>query len=278
MNNGTTLRLWAHGEVASLTNDMDDELAAVRRKPRSAKRVHRARRSMARLEAALADLGAIMPDTDKLQARVHALRRRAGKVRDADVLCKRLSEFGLPAKTLRKALRRRRKRGKQKLCRAMREPAASFKLPEPAAGKVRSVPLADSMSIGEANRTIVRIRFAELLAASSALRGDDRDKLHALRLAAKRLRYALQRLGSERLHLSQADRALDAFSASLGAAHDSSVLTRRAIECGATPVAERSRRERRQEIDDARRTWEAMMQRGGPLETLSRYAGFGAAV
>ncbi|HET9393351.1 MAG TPA: CHAD domain-containing protein [Candidatus Rubrimentiphilum sp.] len=275
MNDGV-LRRWAHGVITALIHDMDGELAAVRRKPRSAKRVHRARRSMARLEAALADLSTITADACKLQARVHALRRRAGKVRDADVLCKRLNDFGLPAATLRKSLRRRRKRGKQKFCKILREPAASFKPEEPVAGTVRAVPLADSMSVAEANRTIVRIRFAELLAASSALRGEDGTALHALRLTAKRLRYALQRLGAERLHLSETDRALDTFAKTLGAAHDSSVLTRRAIECSATPIAELSRRERRQQIDSARRMWQAMMKDGGPLETLSRYAGFAA--
>lgn len=276
MSNGAALRRWAHDIITALVSDMDGKLAAVRRKPRSAKRVHRARRSMARLEAALADLAAIMADTGKLQARVHALRRRAGKVRDADVLCKRLNDFGIPAQTLRKALLRRRKRGCRKFCKAMREPVSALRTQHRTAGKVRSIPLADSMSIGEANRAILRIRFAELLESSPALRGEDGEALHALRLAAKRLRCALQRLG--RPDLSEADDSLDTFAKALGAAHDSGVLTQRAFECSATPVAERSRRERRQQIEKARRIWQDVMKDGGPLETLSRYAGFQSAV
>ena len=275
MNNGAALRRWAHGLITALVSDMERELAAVRRKPRSAKHVHRARRSMARLEAALADLAAIAADTGKLQARVHALRRRAGKVRDADVLCKRLNDFGIPAQALRNALRRRRKRGTRKFCKAMCEPASTLRTEE-LSGNVRSVPLVDSMSVGEANHAIVRIRFAELLAASSALRSEDGEELHALRLTAKRLRYALQRLGAS--GLSEADDALDTFAKTLGAAHDSGVLTRRAIECSATPIAERSRRERRQQIENARRIWRDIMKDGGQLETLSRYAGFQAAI
>ncbi len=277
MNSGAALRWWAHSLITAFVSDMDDRMAAIRRKPLSVKRVHGARRSMARLEAALADLAAITTDAQKLQARVRPLRRRAGKVRDADVLCKRLNDYGTAAETLRKALRRRRKRGIRKFFKSMCKSPSRFKVEKPIAGRVRSIPLADSMSISEANRTIVRIRFAELLEASPALRGEDGEALHALRLAAKRLRYALQRLGDERLELSAADDALDIFAKALGAAHDSGVLSQRAVECGEAAIAERSRRERVQQIESARRLWRDLMKDGGPLETLSRYARFHAA-
>ena len=278
MNNGAALRQWAHGVITALVSNMDDELAAVRHKPRSAKRVHRARRSMARLEAALADLSAITAEARKLQTRVHALRRRAGKVRDAAVLCKRLNDYGIPAETLRGALRQRRKRGIRKFCKAACASPSRFTSEEPIERTVRSIPLVDSMSVSDANREIIRIRFAELLEASPALRGEDANQLHALRLAAKRVRYALQRLGAERLELSETDDALDTFAKTLGAAHDSGVLTQRAIECSATPVAERSRRERLQQVENARRLWRDLMKDGGPLERLSGYARFHAAV
>ena len=273
MNNAVAVRRWAHGLISAFVGDMDDRLKAVCCKPGSAKRVHQARRSMARLEAALADFAAITAGRQKLQTRVHALRRRAGKVRDADVLCKRLKDYGAGAEVLRKSLRQRRKRGIRKFIEAARKSPSRFKTGNPIAG-ARRVPLADSMSVSDANRNVVRVRFAELLEASSALRSEDGDALHALRLAAKRLRYALQRLGSERLQLFEADDALDDFAKALGAAHDSGVLARRAIECGAADVAERSRRERLQQIESARRLWRDLTRDSGPIAALGAYARF----
>jgi len=276
VNSAVAVRQWAHGVITAFVGDMDECLEAVRCKTGSAKRVHRARRSMARLEAAVTDLSAITPDAQRLQSRVHALRRRAGKVRDADVLCKRLKDYGAEAAALRKALRRRRKRGIRKFCKAADKPPSHFKSDKPIAG-ARHIPLVDSMSVDDANRHIVRIRFAELLEASPALCGEDSEALHALRLAAKRLRYALQRLGAERRDLFEADDALGEFAKVLGAAHDLGVLARRALECGAAPVAQRSRRERRQAIESARQLWRDLTRSGGPVAALGAYAKFDAA-
>jgi len=267
VNNGAALRQWAHGLITAFADAMGARLAAVRRKPHSAKRVHAARKSMARLEAALADLAGIAADAQEMHTRVHALRRRAGKVRDADVLCKRLDDYDASAgdvecrqiEVLRRALHRRRKRAVRKFLRAARKSPSHFKIAKETSGAPRPIPLTNSTNIGDANREIIRIRFAELLEAGPALDGENSEALHALRLAAKRLRYALQRVEGEQLELSRMG-ALDQLAKALGAAHDSVVLAKRAAECDAPLVAERSRRDRREQIANARRVWANLMQ------------------
>ena len=93
------------------------------RKPRSAKRLHKARKSLARLLAGLNDLAGVAGSDKQLIERVHDVHRRAGKVRDADVLLKRVKAYRELAgaaekaelKTVARKLRKRRKKAKRKL-------------------------------------------------------------------------------------------------------------------------------------------------------------------
>lgn len=110
---------------------LDDALRALRKyckKRKSAKRLHRARKSLARLRAALEDLGpASGAQTTDLYERVRKLYRAAGKIRDADVLLARTETYKRIAgpeerrelKTVACALRKRRKKARRKLRRAL---------------------------------------------------------------------------------------------------------------------------------------------------------------
>lgn len=260
MHNGAAVRQWAHGLVERYAAGMEAALAGVCRKPRSAKRVHAARRSIARLQAAIADLKSIVGDVP-LEARAQELRRRAGKVRDADVLCKRLktyrSDAGDPERReierLRDRLRRRRKRAIKKLLKAARKddpPAAETGSLQPAA------PLADSMTIGEAARVIVHTRLADVLSRAPALQGAEDETLHAFRLACKQLRYALERLENVSPALSRADGVLKEIAQALGASRDCVVLAKRAAACEAPHVEARALRDRAAQLAHARLVWQ----------------------
>lgn len=120
---------WAQ---ALIEGQLDEALRALRtfcKDYTSAKRLHRARKSLARLRSALEDLGpASGVQTIDLYERVRALYRAAGKIRDADVLLDRLktykrtagSDERLELKTVARALRKRRKKAQRKLRRALK--------------------------------------------------------------------------------------------------------------------------------------------------------------
>lgn len=93
------------------------------RKPRSAKRLHRARKGLARLLAGLDDLGDAAGTDRQLLERVRDVHSRAGKVRDADVLLRRVKAYrklatGTECDELRaiaRKLRKRRKKARRRL-------------------------------------------------------------------------------------------------------------------------------------------------------------------
>src|SRR5579884_3019603 len=124
-----TLQVWAQNVIGEQIGEAADALACYCGDPRSAKKLHRARKGLARLRAALQDLGTVAGATPEFLERIHELHRRAGKVRDADVLIERVDEYRSNASReereeldlLRAALRKRRKRARRKLERAVRE-------------------------------------------------------------------------------------------------------------------------------------------------------------
>jgi CHAD domain-containing protein len=101
----------------------DRALRGVRRKPRSAKRIHRARKALSRLLATIEDFYACIDDATHLFDRANALRKVLGRVRDGDVHLARLREYDRAAspeercviQTLRKRIRRRRRKARRKL-------------------------------------------------------------------------------------------------------------------------------------------------------------------
>jgi CHAD domain-containing protein len=124
-----TLQAWAQHVIGEQITRTARALSGYCRKPRSGKRLHRARKALARLRAALQDLGAVGGTTPEFASRVHELHRRAGRMRDADVLIDRVDVYMKELdggecsalQTLRDSLRKRRKRARRKFERIVRE-------------------------------------------------------------------------------------------------------------------------------------------------------------
>lgn len=117
------MREWAHEVIAQHIAHASEALSAFCRKPQSAKCLHRARKALARLRAALEDLGPAAGVEPEFYDRIESLHKRAGKVRDADVLVARVNSYRDDSQgqerreidALRKELRKRRKRARRKL-------------------------------------------------------------------------------------------------------------------------------------------------------------------
>jgi CHAD domain-containing protein len=88
-----SLEQWAQSIIHRQIESAGDALQEYCAKPNSAKRLHAARKALARLRSALEDLGVLAGVAPLFLERVHELHRRAGKVRDADVLLKRIDEY-----------------------------------------------------------------------------------------------------------------------------------------------------------------------------------------
>jgi CHAD domain-containing protein len=102
---------WAQAIVDGLIASANDALQRYCARPKSAKRVHRLRKSLARAQAALEDFASLKLATAKITKRIARIHRCAGKVRDYDVLLKRLRGF----ESVREELRRRRRRSRRRL-------------------------------------------------------------------------------------------------------------------------------------------------------------------
>ena len=117
------LEAWAQLLLRQQIDRAGKALMAYCKKPRSAKRLHSARKQLARLQAALDDLALLAGVTPEFRERIHNLHRRAGKVRDADVLLSRVEAYRDDAgdeecEQLRKVkseLRKRHKKAQRKL-------------------------------------------------------------------------------------------------------------------------------------------------------------------
>jgi CHAD domain-containing protein len=133
----------------------------------------------------------------------------------------------------------------------------------------------DSVAAPEdAMRTVLRIRFAECLAAQAALFGDDDDAMHAFRLACKRLRYAIERFAEEHPELQPSAELLSQMTDQLGAAHDCVVLAERADKTGANIVRFRTRQDRNRYVKQARRLWMSAFGEQSPFAALAQYTGY----
>lgn len=116
---------WAQTLIGRHVDAAGESIAAFCRKRNSAKRLHRARKSLARLRAVLDDFADVAGVGEEFAQRIRRLQRRAGKVRDADVLLQRVEAYCEDASgtereelaQLRKMLRKRAKRMRRKLAR-----------------------------------------------------------------------------------------------------------------------------------------------------------------
>jgi CHAD domain-containing protein len=126
----------------------------------------------------------------------------------------------------------------------------------------------------DAQRHIVRVRFAEAVRKQTALDLHDDEALHAFRLACKRLRFALERLRPRAPEMKRAQTLLSRLTGELGLAHDCAQLGLLADECNAPLVAARARRDRDRYVIRARRLWRHAFRETGEFAQLAAYAGF----
>ena len=248
--------LWARETIARYTDVARRAVSAYNRKRRSAKRLHRARRGLARLSTALDDLGAPANPGAGFAEQIHALHRRAGKVRDGDVLLRRIKAYceaaGGPEcdqlARVRRDLRGRRKRARRKLRRLIRASASILKsAPEPSAAP-RAAPR-------EAVRAALRRHLADCIERQAAFESDDDDALHAFRLSCKRLHYVIERSSADLPELDPLAKLLSSLTDALGIAHDCIALSARARACNAPLVALRAQHDRDVHVRLARRLW-----------------------
>jgi CHAD domain-containing protein len=116
---------WAQRLLSAHVDSASDAIRSFCARPSSAKRLHRMRRRLARLRAALDDLAQLAGVASSFSERIARVHRRAGKVRDADVLFKRVESYCRDAsgeeraqlERVRKVLRKRAKRMRRKLIR-----------------------------------------------------------------------------------------------------------------------------------------------------------------
>ena len=125
-----------------------------------------------------------------------------------------------------------------------------------------------------AQRHVVRFRFAECLQRQHALDDDDDERVHAFRLACKRLRFALERMDPQLPELKSATALLSVLTEELGFAHDCARLVQVAGEHDAPLVAARARRDRERYLTRARRLWRHAFRTNGEFAPLASYAGF----
>lgn len=117
------LEAWAQQLLRQQIDRAGKALMAYCKKPRSAKRLHSARKRLARLQAALDDLALLAGVTPEFRERVHNLHRCAGKVRDSDVLLRRVREYCDDAgdeeseqlRNVKRELRKRHRKAQRKL-------------------------------------------------------------------------------------------------------------------------------------------------------------------
>ncbi len=126
----------------------------------------------------------------------------------------------------------------------------------------------------DAQRMLVRIRFAECLERQSALEGDDPEALHDFRLACKRLRFAIERYPQLEPSLHLAAALLSNITDEVGAAHDCVVLAKRAQTCGAQAVRRLALVESIRQANRARDIWRGGFMSGNAFEPLARFAQF----
>jgi CHAD domain-containing protein len=143
--------------------------------------------------------------------------------------------------------------------------------------KARPIDLTEACGVDDAMRRIAIVRFAEVLALAPALRSERSNQLHDLRIACKRLRYALERFTPREPSLFAAASRLHQLQDALGDFHDrDNLLTMLGPTLRAT--AHRVHTERDEALARARALWRDAFATYGPFEGLMRFTGLGYGV
>ena len=140
--------------------------------------------------------------------------------------------------------------------------------------KARQIDLSDAWGVDDAMRRIAIVRFAEVLTLVPALRRGRASELHDLRIACKRLRYALERFTAREPALLDAATRLAQLQDVLGDLHDRDVLLA-LVPRELHGTAQRIREERNDALARARALWRDAFAAYGPFEGLMRFTGLG---
>jgi CHAD domain-containing protein len=140
--------------------------------------------------------------------------------------------------------------------------------------KARQIDLSDACGVDDAMRRIAIVRFAEVLTLVPALRrGRSRD-LHDLRIACKRLRYALESFTPREPALLEAASRLSQLQDALGDLHDRDLLLL-VMPKKLLVSAQSIRIQREDALARARALWRDAFAPYGPFEGLMRFTGLG---
>ncbi len=119
---------------------------------------------------------------------------------------------------------------------------------------------------------VIAIRFAEVLERAAELASGSVSGLHDLRIACKRLRYALETFSTELPRLSNAVETLREMQDTLGELHDCDILAEAAIRCSTRRLYNRLLRDRARLLLIAREKWTVAFRKGGGFTPLISYA------
>ncbi len=119
---------------------------------------------------------------------------------------------------------------------------------------------------------IVAVRFAELLQRSADMASGSSQGLHHMRIACKRLRYALEVFSEGLPRLTKAALTLRELQDTLGELHDCDILAETAQACSAERLYHRLLRDRTKLLIATRAKWTDAFGRGGGFTALIAYA------
>jgi CHAD domain-containing protein len=140
--------------------------------------------------------------------------------------------------------------------------------------KARQIDLSDACGVDDAMRRVAIVRFAEVLTLVPALRHGRSKDLHNLRIACKRLRYALERFTPREPSLLEAASRLSQLQDALGDLHDRDLLMA-GMPKDLHVTAQRVRMQREDALARARALWRDAFAPYGPFEGLMRFTGLG---
>ncbi len=123
---------------------------------------------------------------------------------------------------------------------------------------------------------LIAVRFAELLTRAGTLASEnDDERLHALRLAGKRLRFSIEGANAQFPQLGTALNRIEQFVSALGDVHDCALLAGVTEDTGTgTRLRAQLLEERARHLVRARYLWRNAFAEGGPFEALIRLSGF----
>lgn len=142
--------------------------------------------------------------------------------------------------------------------------------------KARTVPISRSDTPRVVMQRIITVRFAELLQRSQALSSGGVKGLHDMRIACKRLRYALETFTTQLPFLSPAAQALRTMQDTLGELHDCDMLADAAVRSSADLLYARLLRDRTELLFSARTQWKNSFRSRGPFAKMISYAELGS--